>query len=117
VLVRVVGRDAGGRQAQLVPMTALQQAAFALYGEGGFDNTTAAEIAERAGQTKRTFFRYFADKREVLFYGSETRAQPRSSPPRPESLSSGSRSSAGSIRPTARTSGASCASRSRSCAP
>jgi AcrR family transcriptional regulator len=49
----------------------LQQAALALYGERGFENTTVAEIAEHAGLTKRTFFRYFADKREVLFLGSE----------------------------------------------
>ncbi|HEY4895249.1 MAG TPA: TetR family transcriptional regulator [Solirubrobacteraceae bacterium] len=49
----------------------LQQAALTLYGERGFDNTTVAEIAESAGLTKRTFFRYFADKREVLFYGAE----------------------------------------------
>ena len=49
----------------------LQQAALALYGERGFEETTVAEIAERAGLTKRTFFRYFADKREVLFRGSE----------------------------------------------
>src|ERR1017187_3993855 len=48
----------------------LMQAAFALYGERGFDNTTVAEIAERAGLTERTFFRHFADKREVLFDGA-----------------------------------------------
>jgi AcrR family transcriptional regulator len=41
-----------------------------LYGERGFDNTSVAEIAERAGLTERTFFRYFADKREVLFGGA-----------------------------------------------
>jgi AcrR family transcriptional regulator len=41
------------------------------YGERGFDHTTVAEIAEHAGLTKRTFFRYYADKREVLFWGSE----------------------------------------------
>ena len=45
---------------------------MALYGERGFENTTVAEIAERAGLTERTFFRYFADKREVLFAGAET---------------------------------------------
>ena len=47
----------------------LQQAAVELFGEHGFDRTTAAEIAARAGVTERTFFRYFADKREVLFDG------------------------------------------------
>ena len=36
----------------------------------GFEQTTVAEIAKRAGLTARTFFRYFADKREVLFAGS-----------------------------------------------
>jgi len=48
----------------------LAQAAYELYFERGFDDVTIAEIAERAGLTKRTFFRYFADKREVLFSGA-----------------------------------------------
>ena len=48
----------------------LEQAALALYAERGFENTTVAEIAERAGLTERTFFRHFADKREVLFGGA-----------------------------------------------
>jgi AcrR family transcriptional regulator len=49
----------------------LLQAAFALYGERGFEQTTVAEIAKRAGLTERTFFRHFADKREVLFAGAD----------------------------------------------
>lgn len=47
----------------------LEQAALQLYLERGFDQTTVAEIAQRAGLTERTFFRHFADKREVLFRG------------------------------------------------
>jgi AcrR family transcriptional regulator len=49
----------------------LQEAALALYSERGFEQTTVAEIADRAGLTERTFFRHFADKREVLFGGAE----------------------------------------------
>jgi AcrR family transcriptional regulator len=41
-----------------------------LYVSRGFEQTTVADIAERAGVTARTFFRHFADKREVLFAGS-----------------------------------------------
>jgi AcrR family transcriptional regulator len=48
----------------------LQLAALELYSERGYDQTTVAEIAKRAGLTERTYFRYFADKREVLFYGA-----------------------------------------------
>ncbi|MGY0061914.1 TetR family transcriptional regulator [Streptomyces sp. LZ34] len=48
----------------------LEQAALELYSERGFEQTTVAEIAKRAGLTERTFFRHFADKREVLFAGS-----------------------------------------------
>ena len=47
----------------------LREAALALYGERGYDATTTAQIAERAGVSERTFFRHFADKREVLFEG------------------------------------------------
>jgi AcrR family transcriptional regulator len=54
--------DAAGR---------LMKAATTLFAEQGYEETTVAEIAERAGLTKRTFFRYFSDKREVLFSGAE----------------------------------------------
>jgi AcrR family transcriptional regulator len=47
----------------------LQEAALELYGEHGYDQTTTAEIAAKAGVTERTFFRHFPDKREVLFDG------------------------------------------------
>ena len=49
----------------------LMSAAIELFDEQGYEATTVAEIAERAGLTKRTFFRYFSDKREVLFSGSQ----------------------------------------------
>lgn len=48
----------------------LEEAALELYLERGFEETTVADIAARAGLTERTFFRHFADKREVLFGGS-----------------------------------------------
>jgi len=54
--------DAAGR---------FRTAAMELFVERGYEQTTVADIAERAGLTRRTFFRYFADKREVLFNGSE----------------------------------------------
>ncbi|HEY0933393.1 MAG TPA: helix-turn-helix domain-containing protein, partial [Trebonia sp.] len=48
----------------------LQQAAMALFLERGYADVTVAEIADRAGLTKRTFFNHFADKREVFFAGA-----------------------------------------------
>src|SRR5258705_8663172 len=45
----------------------LEQAAMELFEERGYARTTVEEIAARAGLTERTFFRYFTDKREVLF--------------------------------------------------
>ena len=50
----------------------LQEAALELYRERGYDQATTAEIAARAGVTERTYFRHFADKREVLFEGEAT---------------------------------------------
>ena len=47
-------------------------AAVDLFTEQGYDATTVAQIAERAGITRSTFFRYFSDKREVLVAGQET---------------------------------------------
>jgi AcrR family transcriptional regulator len=49
----------------------LEAAALELYVASGFEQTTVAEIAARAELTERTFFRYFADKREVLFSGAQ----------------------------------------------
>ena len=54
--------DAAGR---------LREAAMELFLERGYDQTTVADIAERAGVTSRTFFRHFTDKRGVLFGGGE----------------------------------------------
>lgn len=49
----------------------LRRAALDLFMEHGYDNVTVTQIAERAGITRRSYFRYFPDKREVLFAGSE----------------------------------------------
>ncbi|HUB69818.1 MAG TPA: helix-turn-helix domain-containing protein [Acidimicrobiales bacterium] len=54
--------DAAGR---------LVKAALDLFDRQGYEDTTVADIAASAGLTKRTFFRHFSDKREVLFSGSE----------------------------------------------
>ena len=53
----------------------LQQAALELFATRGFEQTTAAEIAQSVGLTERTFFRHFSDKREVLFYGQDLLVQ------------------------------------------
>jgi AcrR family transcriptional regulator len=53
----------------------LVAAALHLFSEQGYDDTTVAEIADRAGLTKSTFFRHFPDKREVLAAGQETLSQ------------------------------------------
>ena len=45
----------------------LEQAAYELFRDRGYDQTTVVDIAARAGLTERTFFRHYADKREVLF--------------------------------------------------
>ncbi|GAB3570312.1 TetR family transcriptional regulator [Spelaeicoccus albus] len=49
----------------------LKAAAIALCLEHGYDAVTVTQIAERAGLTRRSFFRYFPDKREVFFGGSD----------------------------------------------
>jgi AcrR family transcriptional regulator len=51
----------------------LRRAALELYAEHGYDEITVAQIAERAGLTERTFYRHFADKREVVFSGEVQR--------------------------------------------
>lgn len=60
-----------GRMARWKPNARgrLRRAALELYGEHGFDQTTVAEIAQRADLTERTFYRHFSDKREVVFAG------------------------------------------------
>ncbi len=49
----------------------LQQAALELFASRGYEQTTAADIAQSVGLTERTFFRHFSDKREVLFHGQD----------------------------------------------
>jgi AcrR family transcriptional regulator len=52
----------------------LEDAALDLFVENGFEETTVAQIADRAGMNRATFFRHFADKREVLFGGEDVLA-------------------------------------------
>src|SRR6202050_5792836 len=52
----------------------LETAALDLVAENGYEETTVAQIAERAGMNRATFFRHFADKREVLFGGEDVLA-------------------------------------------
>jgi AcrR family transcriptional regulator len=56
------------------PRMRLVRAAIDLFAEQGYDDTAVAEIAERAGLTRATFFRHFRDKREVLFAGQDDHA-------------------------------------------
>ena len=70
--VTVIAYDRGMSRWEPNARGRLEQAALELYCERGFEQTTVAEIAERAGLTERTFFRHFADKREVLFAGGVT---------------------------------------------
>jgi AcrR family transcriptional regulator len=52
----------------------LEDAALDLFAENGYEETTVAQIADRAGMNRATFFRHFADKREVLFGGEDVLA-------------------------------------------
>ena len=65
IYLRGVGRWQPNARERLV------RAGLELFLERGYDSVTVAEIAERAGLTKRTFFRHLADKREVLFLSED----------------------------------------------
>ena len=67
-----MGRWLGGNRVRANDSSSLP---FNLFTEQGYDATTVAQIAGRAGVTKSTFFRYFPDKREILVAGQETLSQ------------------------------------------
>ena len=64
--------DAGRHPGEGDTRERILDVALDLFTEQGYDNTTVAQIADRAGLTKSTFFRYFPDKREVLVAGQDT---------------------------------------------
>jgi AcrR family transcriptional regulator len=68
--VAVITYDRGMSRWQPDARGRLERAAMELFVDRGFEQATVTEIAQRAGLTQRTFFRHFADKREVLFAGS-----------------------------------------------
>jgi AcrR family transcriptional regulator len=70
--VAVIAYDGGVGRWEPNGRGRLELAGLELYSERGFEQTTVAEIAKRAGLTERTFFRHFADKREVLFSGASS---------------------------------------------
>ncbi|WP_410599001.1 TetR/AcrR family transcriptional regulator [Amycolatopsis sp. lyj-90] len=53
----------------------LERAALELFENQGFERTSVAQIADAAGLKERSFYRYFPDKREVLFAGNELEAR------------------------------------------
>jgi AcrR family transcriptional regulator len=66
----------GKREAQrLETKTRLQHSALELFRRDGFEATSVARIAEDAGVTERTFFRYFPSKEAVLFQDYESRLE------------------------------------------
>src|SRR6266704_3323137 len=73
----VIRYDLGMSRWEPNPRGRLEQAALELYIERGFEQTTVAEIAKRAGLTERTFFRHFAAKREGLCAGAGALLQER----------------------------------------
>jgi AcrR family transcriptional regulator len=56
------------RKQELV-RTAIWDASTDLFAEKGFDETTVDDIAQKAGISRRSFFRYFSSKGDLMAYG------------------------------------------------
>jgi AcrR family transcriptional regulator len=67
-------RAPGGRR-RITSRAELEQVAFGLFDQQGFEGTTVGNIARAAGIGRRTLFRYFASKNDVPWGGFEERLE------------------------------------------
>src|SRR3954462_9353402 len=61
------GESRGAGRPPVTTRLEIERVAFALFAERGFDETTVEDIAAAAGISRRTFFRYFAAKNDVVW--------------------------------------------------
>src|ERR1700710_1824090 len=67
--------DARSGRPRLTSRRAIELVALRLFDEHGFEATTVEQISEAAGVSRRTFFRYFDSKADVLWAEFDTEVQ------------------------------------------